>query len=238
MPAKVSVSERATVTAGIGERGRGGEPVGGGDVEADRSWAWPRAGSAARRGWPRPGRRSRRPRTRPGPVRRAAWSRPAGSARRTWRGRSQHPGTRAGELGRDIGRRHPPADLAPEREDQGHRRIEVRARERPEDGDQHHQRRAGRQRVAQQRDGVVPARQPLAHDPGADHDGQQQRRPQRLRRQAPTGRERMQGRLERSVLHLSSRRLAASPARGSNWRRTVLPRREPRPRRSWSPRRR
>ena len=42
--------------------------------------------------------------------------------------------------------------LAPERKDQRNGRIEMRARDRAENGDEHHQDRPGRQRVAEQRE--------------------------------------------------------------------------------------
>ena len=55
-------------------------------------------------------------------------------------------------------------------------------RDRAEHADQHHQHRAGGERVAEQGQGDIAARQPLAHDAGADHRRQQQRRAERLRR--------------------------------------------------------
>ena len=52
-----------------------------------------------------------------------------------------------------------PGSLAAQREGHAHRRIEMRARERPEHQDQHGEDRAGRQGVAKQRERDVPARQ-------------------------------------------------------------------------------
>ena len=56
----------------------------------------------------------------------------------------------------------------------------MRARQRTEYQDQHHQHRAGRQRVAQQRQRDVTARELLRHDAGADHGGEQERRAEPL----------------------------------------------------------
>ena len=52
--------------------------------------------------------------------------------------------------------------------------IEMSSRDRPEDQDQHDQYRPGRDGVAQQSQGDVPARELLRHDPGADHSGEQE----------------------------------------------------------------
>ena len=58
------------------------------------------------------------------------------------------------------------------------------AGDRPEDRDQHDEDRAGRQRVAEQGQRDVLG-QRLGHDAGADHGGDQDRGPERFRRQAP-----------------------------------------------------
>ena len=89
--------------------------------------------------------------------------------------RQKRSGDAARDLGDDIGERRVRLDLAAQREDQRHRRIEMRARDRPEDGDQHHQDRAGRQRVAEQRKRDIVG-QPVGHDAGAD-DGRDQQSP-------------------------------------------------------------
>jgi hypothetical protein len=60
----------------------------------------------------------------------------------------------------------------------------MRAGNRPEDADQHHQGCTGCKRIAQQRNGCITRRQPLGHDAGADHDSDEQRRAQRLGREA------------------------------------------------------
>ena len=59
----------------------------------------------------------------------------------------------------------------------------MRARDRPEDGDQHHEDRAGRQRVAEQRQRDILG-QGLRHDAGADDGRDQQRGAERFRGQA------------------------------------------------------
>ena len=56
----------------------------------------------------------------------------------------------------------------------------MRAGQRPEDQDQHDQNRAGRQRVAQERQRDVTAGKLLRHDAGADHGGEQERRAERF----------------------------------------------------------
>ena len=56
----------------------------------------------------------------------------------------------------------------------------MRARDRTEDQDQHHQDGAGRQRVAEQRERDVSAREPLRHDAGADDGREQEGRAERL----------------------------------------------------------
>ena len=59
----------------------------------------------------------------------------------------------------------------------------MRAGYRAEDGDQHHQDRAGRQRVAEQRQRDILG-QGFRHDAGADHGRDQQRRAERFGREA------------------------------------------------------
>ena len=70
-------------------------------------------------------------------------------------------------------------DLAAQRKDQRHGRIEMRAGDRPEDRDQHDEDRAGRQRVAEQCQRCVVG-QPVGHDAGADDRRDQQRGAERL----------------------------------------------------------
>ena len=71
------------------------------------------------------------------------------------------------------------ADLA-QGEDQRDDGIEMGAGDRTEDGDEHDQDGAGRDGVAEERDGDVPAGQPLGHDAGTDDGGKQQRGAQRF----------------------------------------------------------
>jgi hypothetical protein len=94
--------------------------------------------------------------------------------------RQPHAGNGGEELRHDVERGVAPANLAAKREDQGHRRIEMRARNRPEDIDQDDEAGPGRKRVAEQGDGDVAAREALAHDARADHDGEQEGGSQRF----------------------------------------------------------
>ncbi len=73
--------------------------------------------------------------------------------------------------------------LALQREDQRHRRVEVRAGYRSEDRDQHHQNGAGRKRVAEQRQCHVLG-QGLRHDAGADNGRDQKQGPETLGRKS------------------------------------------------------
>ena len=83
-------------------------------------------------------------------------------------------GDTAQDLTGDVENCDPPADRAFDRERDADRRVEMRARHRPKDQDEDGQHRAGRQRVAEQGERHVPAGQPLGHDAGADHRGEQQ----------------------------------------------------------------
>ena len=92
-------------------------------------------------------------------------------------------GDAAGHLSDDIERRVARGEVAFEREDQRHRRVEMRAGNRAEDRDEHDQNRAGRQRVAEQGERHV-LRQVLRHDAGTDDGRDEKRGAERLRRQA------------------------------------------------------
>ena len=87
-----------------------------------------------------------------------------------------HAGDGADELRGEVGGHVPPGDAALGRIGEGHGRIEVRARNRPEGQDQRDERGARGDGVGEQRDGDVPAGEPLAHDAGPDHGRQEQRR--------------------------------------------------------------
>src|SRR5829696_1287585 len=65
------------------------------------------------------------------------------------------------------------------------RRVEVRARDRPERQDQHHQDGSGRYRIAEERDRDVPARKLLGHDARADDRRNEETCAERFRRDAP-----------------------------------------------------
>jgi len=76
----------------------------------------------------------------------------------------------------NVGARVARTQLAPRGRDQAHRRVHMRARNRPEHGDQNEQDRPGGERIAKERDGVVPAAQTLSHDPRPDHGREQEER--------------------------------------------------------------
>ena len=59
------------------------------------------------------------------------------------------------------------------------------ARDRSQDRDYHDENGAGRNRVAEQRDGLVSAREPLGHDAGADHGGDENGRAESLGDEPP-----------------------------------------------------
>ena len=61
----------------------------------------------------------------------------------------------------------------------------MRARDGGEDGDDDEQHRAGRNRVAKQRDRLITAGEVLGHDAGADHRHHQDQRAERFRREPP-----------------------------------------------------
>jgi len=79
----------------------------------------------------------------------------------------------AGNLHDDIGERSVPLNLTPQQEGERDKRIEMRAGHRTHRADQHDEDGPGRRRVAEQRERGIAARQPLAHDAGAD-DGREQ----------------------------------------------------------------
>src|SRR5262245_62405216 len=60
----------------------------------------------------------------------------------------------------------------------------MRTRDRRKDRDQSDKDRAGRDRIAEERDGLIAARQPFRHGSGADNGGDQDGRPEGLREQA------------------------------------------------------
>src|SRR5262249_1483739 len=90
----------------------------------------------------------------------------------------------AGTLDQHVGKHVLPGKRAPRGEDERHSRVEMRARQRPEHGHEHHEDGAGRDGVAQEGDRSIPAGQPLGHDPGADDGCDQQARAEGLGQQA------------------------------------------------------
>jgi len=96
-----------------------------------------------------------------------------------------HARDRARALHDEIERGGAPIDPPPKQHRQRHRRIEMRGRDRSEHMDQHDQARARCQRVAEQGDCDIPARQPLGHDAGADDDREQQQGPKEFGGEPP-----------------------------------------------------
>ena len=86
----------------------------------------------------------------------------------------------SGDLGGDIERRVAGADVAFESEDQRHRRVEMRPRNRAKDRDQHHQYRSGRERIAEQLEPDVMA-QVHGHDARPDDSRHEKGRSKGLR---------------------------------------------------------
>src|SRR5262249_39791509 len=113
-------------------------------------------------------------------------------------------------LRHDVNRGGRPWQLATQGEGNTYRRVEVRARERAEDQDQDGEDRAGRQRIAQERDGVV-AREVSRHDAGADDGREQKGGPQRFAKRALSERRHQLGSVTLPVAPcmrpISSRRL-------------------------------
>ena len=183
---------------GIGERGRGREPVGRRDVEADDPGRGVRA--KAQRAQDRSDQAEGRDELRKGLG--GAVAEPGGHLQ----DRLGEHGVRdpdaddpGDHLDRDVGGGERPGDLAADRESQGHGRVEVGARDRPEDCDQDHEAGAGRQGIAQQGDGVVAAGEPFAHDPRTHDDGEEQGSAQGFGREAMGQAERLERRLEAGV---------------------------------------
>ena len=96
--------------------------------------------------------------------------------------RGQCPDEAADELRSDVRACFTPWDFLPGGHHHRDGRIEMRARDRAQHGDQHEQDSAGRQRVGEQRDRDNPAGKRLGHDPGTDHAGEQEEGADALRR--------------------------------------------------------
>ena len=158
----------------IGEGGRRREPVGGRDGEADEPGDRLRRMTDAaedREDQGEGGHGLRQP---------LRWAAPGGGADRE-RGEIEHHlrNRRAADAGKalhdDVGRDLAPGEFAAAGKNQGDGGIEMGARERSENGDQHDQDRAGGNGVAEKRDRHVPAGEALGHDPAADDGGDQER---------------------------------------------------------------
>ena len=89
--------------------------------------------------------------------------------------RGNHPEYPSRDLDGDVENGVARSDLAPYREGERHRRVEVRPGNRPEDQDEHDQRRPRGNGVPEQRDGVVSSGKALSHDAASDDDGEQER---------------------------------------------------------------
>lgn len=177
---------------GVGEAGGGGEPVSRGDVERDGRGDPRRVVSdGAEDGEDEAECGDKFPR----PLADAA----AGFERILQDRQVEHHMHRpraeqaADELGGDISGGEFPTKVAATDHDQRHRRIEMRAGDGGEYGDQHEQDRARRHRVGEQCHRDIAARQRLRHHARADHGGEQEERAQRLRAQPLAGRDGVSG---------------------------------------------
>ena len=77
-------------------------------------------------------------------------------------------GDPAGHLRGNVTQRIARRQFAFQGKDQRYRGIEMRARDRPENGNENHKDRAGRKRIAEQRQRDILG-QGFGHDAGADH---------------------------------------------------------------------
>jgi hypothetical protein len=96
--------------------------------------------------------------------------------------RRPHAANCADHLDRDVKDSHLPGQLAPKRECNRDSRIEMRARNRTKRQDEDGEYRAGRNRVAQERNRAVALRQLERHYAGADHGREQKGRSESLAR--------------------------------------------------------
>ena len=116
------------------------------------------------------------------------WPRPGPRLhRQLQRGQIEHqmggPGAEDAEaqLGKDVGRSVRPGSSPARGRDEADRRVHMRAGNRAKHGDEDEQDRARRQRIAEQGDRVVPARQMLGHDARTDDAGEQEEGAETLR---------------------------------------------------------
>lgn len=164
----------------IGKRRRCREPVGGGDVQADRGRHCRAAAAEHDEDQTEGGDAFGQPLA----VAAARRRRPLQQGQLEHRVREQRSQHRAGDLRRDVGRERAPRQGAAQAERQGHDGIEVRAGDGREQLNEHEQHGAGRKGVAKKRERGVAAREPLPHDAGADDGGEQERRAQGFGRQS------------------------------------------------------
>src|SRR5260221_6014678 len=154
-----SVAERARQRdRGIGEGGRGGEPIGGGDVGRHRA--------RERRGEATPPTLDERDQA-------------------ETRGELAGPLPEAAALARgDFDDRQIEHEMRQPHAD--NRADDLRARDRREGEDERDQGAARRQRIGEEGEGEIAAGEPLRHDAGADNGGEQQRRADALGCGAPS----------------------------------------------------
>jgi hypothetical protein len=98
--------------------------------------------------------------------------------------RNDRPGDAAKALENDVRQHVAPRQFAARCKHEADRRVEMRARDRSEDGDEHDKDRARRDGIAEQRDSLITARQFVGHDARADHGGDEYGRAEGFRKQA------------------------------------------------------
>ena len=94
--------------------------------------------------------------------------------------RRRYAGEGRDDLDQYIRHHVTPAELSGGRKRQSNRRIEVSARDGAENGDQYPQTAARCDAIGEQCNGCIACSESLAHDAGADHDGEQERGAQRF----------------------------------------------------------
>ena len=184
MPENVSLSDAGDGHRRVGEGGGRREPIGRADIEADRRGKRirPETETAENgRDQPERGDEFAEPLAEAGPRRRRKLDRLEAEHQM----RRHRAETSARDLRHDIEQRRTAFDLAAEQHHQRHRRIELGARNRNEDGDDDDQDRGGGDRVAEKGKRDISPGQILGHDARADHRHDEKERAERLGRQAP-----------------------------------------------------
>jgi hypothetical protein len=136
--------------------------------------------------------------------------------------RGRDPTEGAGDLRHDIGQDVALSKRAPRRVGHRHGGVEVSSRDRPERQNQRHERSAGRQRVRQEREGRVAAREPLARDSRTDDGREQERGTPRLQRQF-AGEESVDSRSVRSRRSHAEGACACAARPSPTWFRAAVP---------------